>query len=180
MTRKHAACGFLLVPMWALLSALALLQAAAAAVSPIDPHALFDARCLRCHGHAGDFARKQLRLEGDTVLGNRVRRDIGAFLLQHQGRLTTDEASVLYDAFRRQLKAGGLFKTRCGACHRQGRELARLELIIADGRLIGRCSGRDMTDFLTQHGSREKKEALLLHDMLLWHRRTIEASQYEQ
>ncbi len=102
------------------------------------------------------------------------------FLLRHQGGLTTTEATGLYEAFRRQLLAGGLFKTRCGACHRQARELARLELIVADRQLIGRYSGRNMASFLRQHGSRTQEEAALLYDMLLWHRRTIETVQNDK
>ena len=166
--------------LWALLLVLPIVSAPAGATPAIDPHALFEARCLRCHGHAGAFAREQLRLDGDAVFGKSLGRDINAFILRHQGRLTHVEANALYDAFRRQLNAGGLFETRCRACHRRAYELARLELIIAADRLIGRYSGRDMAVFLAQHGSRTNDEAEVLFDMLLWHRRTIEAAHHDE
>ncbi len=177
MTWIPGACRLVPVSVAAMLLVFSFAPALAAAVPSIDPHTLFEARCLRCHGHAGEFARERLRLDGDKVVGKRLRKDIGTFLLRHQGGLTTTEAAGLYEAFLRQLMAGGLFKTRCGACHRQARELARLELILADRNLIGRYSGRDMASFLRQHGNRTEEEAVLLYDMLLWHRRTIEAAQ---
>ena len=177
MTWIRGLCSLVSASVGAMLFVLVLATVSPASVPTVDPHALFEGRCLRCHGHAGAFAREQLRLDGDEVVGKRLRKDIGRFLLRHQGRLTATEATALYDAFRRQLLAGGLFKTRCGACHRQARELTRLELIVADRHLIGRYSCRDMAVFLKRHGSRTEEEAALLYDMLLWHRRTIETAQ---
>ena len=144
----------------------------------IDPHRLFEERCTRCHGHAGEFARAHLQLAGTSVAGTKVRSNLSAFLKRHQGGVTAAEAAALIDAFRRQIQGGGLFQERCGACHKRAYELARLHLILNDGNLMGRYSGRDMAEFLPVHGTRTAEEAERLFDMLLWHRQTIEATAY--
>jgi|GEM_PF-529747 len=144
----------------------------------VDPHRLFEERCTRCHGHAGEFARAQLQLVGTSVAGTKVRSDLSTFLRRHQGGVTAPEAAALIDAFRRQIQGGGLFQERCGICHKRAYELARLHLILDEGKLMGRYSGRDMAEFLPIHGARTTEEAEQLFDMLLWHRQTIEAAAY--
>lgn len=156
--------------------AVALTTQSQAQTPAVDPHRLFEERCIGCHGHAGEFARAHLQLTGTSVVGTKVRGDLSTFLRRHQGGVTAPEAAALIDAFRRQLQGGGLFQERCGACHKRAYQLARLHLILVDGKLMGRYSGRDMAAFLPTHGARTTEEAEQLFDMLLWHRQTIEAA----
>jgi len=123
-----------------------------------DFHALFETRCLRCHGHAGDFAREHLKLEKGTVLG-RDGRDIEQFLERHAGGLSAEEAALFVSVFAQQVASGGFYKDHCEICHDSARELARLRLIIRDDRLVGRYTDRDIASFLTQHGRMNEAEA---------------------
>ncbi len=178
MLGKRALRRLLLALLGLQLLALPLAQAMAGKEAGIDPHQLFEERCTRCHGHAADFARGHLQLVGTTVAGTKVRGDFSAFLKRHQGGVSASQAAVLIDAFRRQLLGGGLFQERCSVCHQRAYELARLHLILVDGNLMGRYSGRDMAEFLPIHGVRTADEAEQLFEMLLWHRQTIEAASH--
>lgn len=153
-------------------------QAVAEPDATVDPHTLFEARCQRCHGHAGDFAREHLFLEDGNVLGKRTGGGLARFLQRHQGGLAENEMAALFDAFQRQLTVGPLFQDRCRACHLSARELAKHQLILSDEGLMGRYSGNPMAAFLQRHGTFSDEEAERLHGMLLWHRQTIEATQH--
>ena len=145
--------------------ALALLIGAAPA-SALDFHALFEARCLACHGHAGPFVREYLRLDGDRVTrGNG--RPLAPFLARHSGGLSDEEIALFLRVFARQIASGGLYRDRCEICHDRARELARLELVIREGRLVGRYTGRDIAGFLTWHGRLDAAEAALMTEALI-------------
>ena len=150
-----------------------LLLAALLAVSPTalaaDPHVLFETRCGACHEHAGPFARETLTLDGEVVRGAQTGRDMADFLPRHRGALTPEETALLLDMFRRQIAWGGLFQARCRACHQSARGLARHHLIVRDGVLRGRYSGRDIAAFLAHHGRTDGAEREVLVELLLWH-----------
>jgi hypothetical protein len=67
---------------------------------------------------------------------------------------------------KRHTEAAGQFREHCAICHDHARELARLELIIVDGRLRGRYSGRDMAEFLKEHGRLDAAGVAFFHDLL--------------
>lgn len=144
----------------------------AAASSPgataADLHQLFEERCGRCHGHAGDFARESLVLDDGTVLGRKTGQDVRRFLPRHFGKLTAHEIALLHDTFALQIESGGLFQAKCRVCHGPAKDLARLHLILRDGVLYGRYSGADMRDFLPRHGRPTPEEAELLYRVLAW------------
>ena len=154
----------LLTAIALLMAALAELQGAAAA----DLHQLFEERCGRCHGHAGDFARESLVLENGTVFGRKSRQDVRRFLPRHYGKLSADEIELLHTTFALQIESAGLFQVKCRSCHGPAKELTRLKLILRDGVLYGRYSGADMRDFLPRHGRPTPEEAELLYRVLAW------------
>lgn len=125
-----------------------------------DFHQTFEARCAACHGHAGDFARAHLSEGADGALqGAQTGRDVAAFLRGHAGGLSQAEIEQFVTVFRRQLASGAFYSQRCDICHDRAYELARLRLVLRDGRLVGRYSGRDMAAFLPGHARMTQDEA---------------------
>ncbi len=140
----------------------------AAQSQPIDPHALFEAKCGRCHEHAGDFAQETLTIEAGDVVGRQSGKPVLTTLASHFGRLSEAEAGLIVDMFRRQIKSGGLYENKCRLCHDPAKDLARQTLIMRHGQLTGRYSGRSMLKFLTYHGRLEGDELVVMLDMLAW------------
>ncbi|MCL5778385.1 hypothetical protein M1105_15500 [Limibaculum sp. FT325] len=130
-----------------------------------DFHAIWEARCLSCHGHAGAFARERLTLEAGEVRG-RGGRDLRPFLARHGGGLPPDQVELFLDVLARQLASGGFYERECRICHDSARELARLRLVLRDGRLMGRYSGREIATFLVGHGRMSEAEAEAMTEAL--------------
>jgi hypothetical protein len=57
-----------------------------------DIHAFWDSRCGGCHGHAGDFARRYLKVESGKLVGRHHTDNLRLFLGQHEmsGRIDDD------------------------------------------------------------------------------------------
>ena len=144
---------------------IALTLAASAPAGAADFHALFEARCLRCHGHAGPFVRERLALDGADVV-TRAGRPVAPFLERHAGGLAPEEIALFLRVFARQIEAAGLYDERCGICHDRARELARLRLVLRDGRLVGRYSGHDIATFLQDHARLTPEEAARMTEAL--------------
>jgi mono/diheme cytochrome c family protein len=142
-----------------------ILGAAKAPAESVDLHRLFEERCQSCHGHAGDFAREHLSIVEGVLRGRTP--DLRRFLERHHGPRTAAEADALYQMFFRQVEAGGRFKQRCGICHDSAADLARNRLIVVDGTLRGRYTGRDIHAFLLDHGRLDAKDAAFFYDALL-------------
>jgi hypothetical protein len=130
-----------------------------------DLHRLFEQRCGRCHGHAGDFARGKLAIVDGVLRGRRP--DIRRFLERHHGPQTAAEAEGLYRLFLRQVEVGGKFKQRCRICHDSASDLVRDRLIVVDGALRGRYTGNDVRAFLLDHGRLDAEGTAFFHDALL-------------
>ncbi|MFB9150028.1 hypothetical protein [Roseovarius ramblicola] len=130
-----------------------------------DPHVLFEDKCLTCHGHAGPFARDRLLL-GNTGLTTSGGLPLRAFLSRHMGGLTDPEIATLEILFRQNLTSGALFERTCRFCHDRAREFVRLNLILRDGRLTGRYSGRDVARFLPGHGRLTPEDARAMAEVL--------------
>ncbi len=150
------------------LIALAILAAPAApAAEPPAPdfHALFEERCLSCHGHAGAFARAHLTLR-DGVVRDRLGRDVRRTLARHHGGLTAQEIDLFVRVFARQIEADGLYEEKCGKCHASARDLARDKLLATPDGLVGRYTGRDIGKFLLGHGRIDADQAAALTEAL--------------
>jgi hypothetical protein len=125
-----------------------------------DLHDYWDARCASCHGHAGQFARKFLRVENGKLLGTHHRDNLAEFLRNHY--LTAD----LYEPALTMLKAQAtnppLFNRKCSGCHDTAAEFARKSLIVKNSILIGRESGKPVIEYLKKHGKVTPEEAATL------------------
>ena len=137
-----------------------------ALAQPVDPHKLFETRCGRCHGHAGDFARKTFVIEEGELVIQESRRRLLDFLPGHYGDLSRNEVSALLEAFQQQVETGGLYQTKCRICHDRARYLARQNLIIRSGQLVGRYTGADIKRLLSYHGRLSGNEQTLIYNML--------------
>lgn len=131
----------------------------------IDLHRLFEERCGRCHGHAGDFAREKMSIVDGVLRGRRP--DLEGFLQHHHGPQTAAEADGLYRLFFRQVEAGDRFKQRCRICHDSASDLVRDTLLVVDGTLRGRYTGNDVGAFLLDHGRLNAEDAAFFYDALL-------------
>lgn len=144
----------------AALSALAILIAPVALASEADPHQLYENKCAACHSpHAGDFVWLELDAGQEPLVGRNSGRSVAAMLERGHGRLTPSEATILVAHFQAIRTSGQLFRTKCRMCHDTASGLVRRALILRDGTLTGRYTGRDIAQFLTVHGRLTPSEA---------------------
>lgn len=140
-----------------------------------DPHAVYERRCARCHeGHAGDFVAKSLIRREGQIVGRDSGTEIGAFLAAGHGRLSAAELPVVVSHLNAIFESGGLFRTHCRICHDPAVNLARRELTLRDGRVVGRYSGRDIRTFMENHGRLEGEEVDTVMRMLERQLKTVE------
>lgn len=137
----------------------------AQAQSAPDPHAVFEAECLSCHGHAGPFARAHLRLEDGAPVTSRG-GPVATFLRTHRGGLPEAAIAPMLEMFRQQLTSGAFYERRCFTCHDRARDFARLNLILREGRLFGRYSGHEIAAFLPGHARLTQDEASRMRALL--------------
>ena len=159
---------------WVLAALLATTMVPAGA-GAVDPHAVYERRCARCHeGHAGDFVAKSLIRRDGRIVGRDSGIEIGAFLADGHGRLPAAELPVVVSHLAAIFESGGLFRTHCRICHDPAVTLARRELTLRDGRVVGRYSGRDIRTFMENHGRLEGAEVETIMRMLERQLQTVE------
>ena len=127
---------------------------------------LFQEKCGRCHDRAGPLVRERLTLADDTLVSRESGRDLRVILPKHFGRRGADEVAAIYRELLRVARGRGWFEVRCGVCHESAEDLARDALILRDGALVGRYTGRDITDFLRRHGTGSAEEAAFFEGVL--------------
>jgi hypothetical protein len=130
----------------------------------IDLHWFWDQRCHECHGHAGDFARSQLRVEQGRLVGRHHTQDLRLFLGQHQNGGAY--ASEMYDMLLAQAETAPLFQQKCARCHQSAAEFARSSLVEIDGVVSGRDSRRPIADILQKHGKLTSEEVPIVVESL--------------
>ena len=116
-------------------------------------------RCGGCHEGAGALARDSLDLADGVLRGRRTGTALRDFLPAHLRGLSAEDARAIEAALLRVAQGKGRFRERCGICHRSAEDLARHRLILVDGVLRGRYSGRRIDAFLVSHGTRSGEEA---------------------
>jgi len=144
------------------------------AAQTIDPHAVFEERCSRCHvPHAGQFARKVLTmLPGGLIAIEKTSKPIEVFLANHSGSPSPAQIAALIDMFTMQLNSGGLFRRKCRICHTSAKTLARVRLEMRKDKLVDRITARDMHEFLKGHGRLDAREVEIMNKLLIWQLRT--------
>ncbi|MDJ0945895.1 MAG: hypothetical protein QNJ30_20705 [Kiloniellales bacterium] len=127
---------------------------------------LFHERCGRCHDEAGSFAAAHLRFDAGVLRTRRSGKALQTFLRGHPGRLDAAELEALLAALAAIVTTGGQFRQRCAICHGEATHFARGRLVVRDGRLLGRYSGRDVEAFLPGHGRLDAEGAAFFGDLL--------------
>ena len=116
----------------------------------VDLHRSWDDRCAECHGHAGEFARKHLRVHDGVLVGHHERRDLRQFMQNHYAAGADIEA--IYEMLLAQASTEARFKSECGGCHAKASDLVRTNVLRRDGMLFGRSSGKPLAMLLRGHG----------------------------
>ncbi|MBK1838683.1 hypothetical protein JHL17_14785 [Azospirillum sp. YIM B02556] len=114
-----------------------------------DLHRFWEQTCGDCHRHAGDFARRYLTVRDGRLEGGHHKDDLLVFMGHHY--LPQDLVQPMYEMLLAQATTSPRFKERCGRCHESAADLARETLVIRDGMLLGRESGRAVAEFLPRH-----------------------------
>lgn len=138
-----------------------------AVAQPIDPHELYEQRCSGCHApHAGEFVHENLKRLGDKIIGRGTGKELRPFLAGGHGNLAPLEIAAMVVHLTSIAEVGALFRNQCFICHGRAVALARSELIVRDGRVVGRYSGRDIETFLGRHGRLERGQISAIVQML--------------
>lgn len=143
---------------------MAVLATPAGGAPGIDLHWLWDDRCAECHGHAGDFARKFLRVSGGRLQGRHHVDDLYGFLHNHY--LAGNEVDSVYKMLFAQASNQARFKDECSSCHDTAAGLVRNTLELRDGVLCSRNSGRPVGDFLNHHRGLTPEDAGFFTNLL--------------
>lgn len=122
----------------------------------VDLHAFWDQRCGGCHGHAGDFARRYLKVEDGRLVGRHHRDNLRLFLGQHE--MSGQIADEVYAMLLAQASTPPVYRHKCGGCHQTAADLARASLAMSGGALAVRQSGRPLAEFLPGHAALQAEE----------------------
>jgi len=132
-----------------------------------DPHRLYEEHCAGCHArHAGVFVQSSLSRADQEVVGRRSGKGLRSFLAAGHGNLAPRDVDVVVAHLVSVLDGGGLFREKCLMCHSRAVGLARGRLILSDGKLVGRYTGRDIEAFMENHGRLEGAEVSTIVRML--------------
>lgn len=114
-----------------------------------DLHHFWEQTCGDCHPHAGAFAQRFLTVKDGELQGGHHKDDLLVFLQHHY--LPQNLVQPMYEMLLAQASTGPHFKERCGRCHESAADLARASLVVRDGVLYGRESGRPVNELLPRH-----------------------------
>jgi hypothetical protein len=144
----------------------------ASAQSPsraVEPHALYESKCMGCHNeHGADLARQRLAIAGEKLQVGRTGAPLDRLLNRHYGvRLTPAELTALTRLFGSGIRWAGTFQRRCARCHETGVKFARSTLALRNGEVRTIRGDRDVAAFLTGgHGEATAAEITTLMEML--------------
>ncbi len=136
------------------------------AAQTLERPGLFRERCGNCHEGAGKLVKETLVVVEGVLRSRGSGSDVRGFLKHHLGGLSPQEAAIIYQVLLRIAERGGRFQQRCAICHVSAEELTRDKLIITDGVLRGRYTGRDIGEFLLSHGTSSPEEAAFFEGVL--------------
>jgi hypothetical protein len=157
-----------ILAMHRLLTALALSLVAlppATGAGGMDLHAYWESRCMYCHGHAAEFARRTLRVEGGKLVGVHHRTGESLELFLRHRYLSDDLLQPVSAMLIAQVRTPPLYSQRCVACHSTAADFARKSLAVRGGVLFSE-SGRKVADVLSTHGKLSPDEVPFIVDAL--------------
>ncbi|MBE9553969.1 MAG: hypothetical protein IMF05_10945 [Proteobacteria bacterium] len=154
-------------PLLATLSVLVALAPWTAMAQDAKWPGLYFEQCGNCHGSADALLEERAILKSGVLLGRSSNRDIRTFLGSHFGQRSSEDVDIVYREILRVARGGGRFKQQCAICHVSAEELARKSLILRDGELYGRYSGRRIADYLTGHGRLATQEDAVFFEQVL-------------
>lgn len=126
------------------------------AAAQIDLHRFWDSRCHDCHGHAGEFARRHLRVDNGVLVSRNRAHDLKRFIAQHEaGRAQTE---AIYGMLLAQAQTKPVYQQKCASCHGNAAEFVRASLVVRDGAVVGRSNGQPITSFMKSHGKLSSDE----------------------
>ncbi|KAA3629115.1 MAG: hypothetical protein DWQ08_06815 [Proteobacteria bacterium] len=129
---------------------LLLLNAAAGArADGVDLHWLWDNKCEECHGHSGDFARRNLEAVDGALVGHHDAGQFKLFLTNHY--LKGQDLDGIYDMLLAQVGTPPRYTEECRGCHDQASAFVRESIITRGGILVGRKSNTPIEEFLPRH-----------------------------
>ena len=134
----------------------------------VDPHAVYEQHCIRCHSeHGADFARMRMRVTDGKPLVRRNSGPMDRLLRSHQGvKLADAEQKALLTLFVSGLKWDGIYQHRCAGCHGPAVSFARDKLAVDGDKIVTTAGGKDVGEFLKSHGQATVAETALLVEML--------------
>lgn len=141
---------------WPFLVTVLLSPAPLAGASGLDLHWLWEDRCLDCHGHSADFARKHLRVVAGKLQGTHHIHDLSRFLTNHY--LAGMEVEAVYEMLLAQASTPPRFREECSSCHDTAYHFVRDRLSLQDGVLYGKISDQAVDTFLQHHRNLEEED----------------------
>lgn len=134
----------------------------------VDPHKLYETKCMGCHNeHGADLARQRFSIVTDKLQVTRTGTAVDRLLRRHYGvKLTVPELEALTRLFKSGIQWGGVFQRRCARCHDKGVTYARSRLVLKDGVVRVAKDDGDVGAFLTRgHGEATAAEIQTLLEM---------------
>jgi mono/diheme cytochrome c family protein len=147
-----------------LLAVISLVLALGAGAGAVDLHHFWDQRCAECHGHAGAFARRFLKVEDGRLVGVHHRHDLATFMGQHE--MGPELVAPMQAMLLAQVATPPVFQQKCARCHGTAAEFARTSLTLPEGVLTGRESGRPVAEYLLRHGRLTEAERPIVVESL--------------
>lgn len=121
----------------------------AVAVFATDIHKMWDDRCVSCHGHAGEFSRKFLKVTGSELQGRHHTHDLRLFLNNHY--LSGHDVEPVYNMLLAQVSILPRFKNECSRCHENAATFVRESFTLEGGSLNSIKLKIPVRDFLSGH-----------------------------
>ena len=118
-------------------------------IAGTDLHWLWDDRCAECHGHSSDFSRQFLQVSDGQLQGPHHTQNLKIFLRNHYA--PADKVEAIYDMLLAQVTTAPRFKAECSSCHDSASQFIRDSIIIQNGELISRESGKSVREFMQTH-----------------------------
>lgn len=119
----------------------------------LDPHQIYETQCAGCHApHARELVSEKLDMDAATLVSRKTARPLAEFLRAGHGGLTADQIDRLVRHMTDIRLSNQIFNRKCAICHVRMRELVGTDLVLQEGRVVGRYTGTDIEEFLFDHG----------------------------